>query len=242
MKKSHFLSIILLVSSHFVLSAQSKSYLGIGTSFNVHHSTVFTNNDAGLQPENFNFNSYGFNLFLNLNSDKRFQFRANARTTARKIRFASENPTAFGDLMITTLEHDYISVDMDLMGLYAISLNENNKLLPALGVLASYNFYNGYSFPNIDNSQLSTQNAFEGLPVNTNRPAVAYFGLSTGLFYQTKIKGRAIAFFGMYYFSLPDKFETTFEYENRNSLTYKGTYHNVSLGVAIPIFLQKNKN
>jgi hypothetical protein len=193
-----------------------------------------------LQGKDYNFNNYGLNLFLNLNADKPFQFRTNVRATAREIQFTSEDAAPFGDLMITVLEHSYIALDIDFMALYAISLNENNKLLPALGVFGSYNFYNGYDLPIMNNTPFTAQ-MFEALPVNTNRPGVAYLGLSTGLFYQTKIKGVSIEFFGMYNVSLTDMFEITFEYENMDDLNYKGTYHNVSLGVNIPIFLKKNK-
>lgn len=240
MRKSYFLFVFLFFAIHTIVSAQSKSYLGVGTSFDFHKSIASTNDNIGLQPTDFSSIKYGIHAFWNSNVKEAFQLRVNARLNAKTIQFASEDLTAFGDLMINDIEHSFLSVDMGLTGLYAISLNENNRLLPALGVFGSYNFYNGFLISRTDGIILSAQDLLEKLPINTNRPGVAHIGLNTGLLYQTIIGGRFVEFYGMWYFSPADSFEVTFDYENIDSLTYQGHARSIVLGINVPILLKRN--
>ncbi len=244
MKKSYFLSVFLFFTIYSITSAQTKNYLGIGTSFDMNKSIVSNNtSNNDLQPIDFNFTNYSIHTFLNLNSDKSFQFRVNARLNAKTTRFASEDLAPFGDLMINTLDYSFLAIDVGLMGLYAIPLNENNKLLPALGIFGSYNFSNrSYFLSRTDGTLLSVEDVLLNAPARTNEPEIAYVGFNTGLLYQTKIRGRFIEFYGMVYFSPADSFEATFEYENIDNMNYEGKQQSIALGVNIPILLKRNKD
>lgn len=239
MKKSYFLLPLFLLCIHSISSAQSKNYFGIGTSFDINKSIAATNNDNDLQPADANFKNNSIHTFLNLNTNKPFQFRVNTRLNAKTIRFTSEDLAAFGDIMINNLDLGFLAVDVGVSSLYTFPLNENNKLLPVLGIFGSYNFNtNGYGLSRNDGT-LSAEEILNGIPTQTNKSRVAYIGLNTGLLYQTTIKNRAIEFYTMFYLTPNNSFEATFEYENMDDMTYIGKQRSIALGVNLPIFLKK---
>lgn len=240
MKTSYFLFSILLFSINTVITAQSKNYIGFGSSFDLSKTIVTNDNSEGLLPSTTNFNTIGLHAFINLNSDKLFQLRINSRINAKTIEFSSDELIDFGSVLIDRYNSQFVSLDLGLTGLIAIPIKES-KLMPAFGVFGSSNFTTRGFGAGREDGTLTALEVLSEFPQRTNKPFVNYLGFNAGLIYQTAINGHTIEFYGMVYFSGNDSFVATYEHENVDNLIYKGSYQALTFGVNIPFTLKRKE-